>query len=233
LTWTALAPGTGIQVEQSPANGWGPLSYAGGPWGASAANSVRPGAEALVTAGGHVLVARWNRGHGRVVWSGMNLFAHATQSDAAAEDAFIVDQASWLLPAAGSAQVSLQPQWTNGEQAVLDLPASEGPALVLFKESTFPGWSARLVTPSGSQAVRIDDGEMDFMLVHLDSVPAGSRLVFSYAPTPMDEAWWASSVLAVLALGIWLLAPGAVAAFGALARRPAGVVRWRWAEEDV
>ena len=163
----------------------------------------------------------------------MNLMAHATQSGAAAEDAFLVDQASWLLPAAGSHQESLQPQWVSGEKAVLDLPASDGPALVLFKESTFPGWSAQLVTPDGSRRVAIDDAEMDFMLVHLDRVPAGSRLVFTYAPTLLDEAWWASSVLVVLALAMWLLAPGALAAFGALARRPVGVVRWRWAEEDV
>ena len=57
---------------------------------------------------------------------------------------------------------------------------------------------------------------MDFMLVHLDSVPAGSRLVFTYAPTLRLEAWWAVSALALAGLLLWLVKPG-------LADRP-----WRW-----
>jgi hypothetical protein len=162
----------------------------------------------------------------------MNLLAHATQSRSQAEDAFIVDQASWLLPTGGSRQASLRPQWVDGEQAVLDLPASGDPALVLFKESCFPGWSARLETPAGNRPVKIEDAEMDFMLVHLDQVPAGSRLVFTYAPTMLDRSWWAASVLAVALLGAWLLAPGLFAGAARFARRPLAGLRRRWWEED-
>jgi hypothetical protein len=232
LRWTAIDPGAAVEVAGRPAPDWGALSYQGAAWGASAAGATRPGAEPLVTAGGKVLVARWSRGSGRVVWSGMNLLAHATQSKSDAEDKFIVDQASWLLPVTGSAQASLQPQWVDGEQAVLDLNPASGPALVLFKESCFPGWSARLETPSGTRPVKIEDAEMDFMLVHLDQVPAGSRLVFTYGPTGLDATWWSASVLALLLLFVWVVAPQAVARLGGVARLPLGIVRRRWWEEE-
>jgi hypothetical protein len=73
---------------------------------------------------------------------------------------------------------------------------------------------------------------MDFMLVHLDQVPAGSRLVFTYGPTGLDATWWSASVLALLLLFVWVVAPQAVARLGGVARLPLGIVRRRWWEEE-
>jgi hypothetical protein len=63
------------------------------------------------------------------------------------------------------------------------------------------------VTPTDSQEVSLVGSEMDFMLARLDSVPAGSRLVFMYGPTAFEQASWGLSATALLALVLWLVRP--------------------------
>jgi hypothetical protein len=89
----------------------------------------------------------------------------------------------------------------------LALEPSAGPSLVLFKESLFPGWTARLVTPNGSTNVDLVGSEMDFMLADLGSVPPGSTLVFTYGPTLAVYISWAVSVISLVAMLIWMLQP--------------------------
>jgi hypothetical protein len=215
LHWAALDQSAPVSVQGAADPTWGSLSYQGSGWGASSSNAVRPGAEALVTVGNRVVVARWKRGKGEVVWSGMNLLAHEASAGSTSEDAFVTTQFSWLLPRQAP-QIDITPSWQGNDEAVLPLPASTEPSLVLFKESLFPGWSARLETAGTSRSVSILDSEMDFMLVRLDSVPVGSRLVFTYGPTPRLEAWWALSALDLAILVLWLIRPD-------LVRRP-----WTW-----
>lgn len=215
LHWGALDQNAPVSVAGVNDPTWGSMSYQGGGWGASSASAVRPGAEALVTVGSRVVVARWARGKGEVVWSGMNLLAHDASVRSSSEDSFITDQFQWLLPTA-TPQTDIALSWRGNDEAVLPLSASSEPSLVLFKESHFPGWTARLETGGASRSVSIVDSEMDFMMVHLDSVPAGSRLVFTYAPTLRLEAWWAVSALGLAGLIVFLVRPQ-------LAGRP-----WRW-----
>jgi hypothetical protein len=137
----------------------------------------------------------------------MNLLAHDKSNGTADEEQFVASQLAWLFPSRTS-QVSIQPSWNGDSQASLNLQESAGSTLVLFKESLFPGWSARLVTPTGSRDVSLVGSEMDFMLAMLDSVPAGSTLVFSYGPTMLEQVSWGISVLCVIALIGWLVRPG-------------------------
>lgn len=215
LHWGALDPTAPVTVSGVTDPAWGSLLYQGAGWGASSATALRPGAEALVTVGNRVVVARWARGKGEVVWSGMNLLAHDSSAQSSSEDAFVTDQFRQLLPIA-TPQTDIAPSWQGNDEVVLSLTPSTDPSLVLFKESLFPGWSARLETAGTSRPVSIVSSEMDFMLVHLDSVPVGSRLVFTYAPTPRLETWWAVSALTMAGLLLWMFRPG-------LAARP-----WRW-----
>ena len=53
----------------------------------------------------------------------------------------------------------------------------------------------------------IQPAEMDFMLVQLSSVPAGSTLVFHYGPTWRVYVWWGVSALALLLLAVWACFP--------------------------
>lgn len=244
LRWGALDPSAPVVVDGTVDPAFGRFTYGGGGWGASSASSVRAGATELVRAGDRVVAARWLLGPGRVVWSGMNLLAHDASSASADEDSFVARQLAWLFssPAAQS-QASLEPVWSGDGQASLPLRPSAGSTLVLFKESLFPGWSARLETPAGSQPVSLIGSEMDFMLARLDSVPAGSTLVFSYRPTTFEQASWAVSAATLLALIVWLVRPDVyvrgrrrLAAWVRPARtRVAGAVEGRlgrWDDED-
>lgn len=209
LRWSALDPAAPVQVGGAPDQQFGPFEYGSGGWGASSTPSVRQGATELVRVGNRVVAARWDVGRGRVLWSGMNLMAHDAISGSADEDRFLADQFAWLFAptVAASSQLSLQPSWTDSDHVSLALEQSAGPSLVLFKESLFPGWTARLVTPNGSSSVDLMGSEMDFMLADLASVPPGSALVFTYGPTGAVYLSWVISALSLAMMLIWGLRP--------------------------
>jgi hypothetical protein len=230
LRWSTLDPSASVQVDGAADQHFGRFVYGTGGWGASSATSTRPGATDLVRVGDRVVAARWQVGSGRVLWSGMNLMAHDATSGSADEDQFLATQFAWLFaPAAdSSSQIAIQPVWTGGDEVTLPLQPSSGPSLVILKESFFPGWSVRLVTPSGSSSVDLAGTEMDFMLARLDSVPPRSTLVFTYGPTAFEQASWILSLATLAGLIVWLVRPELIRrpvalVFGGLSRR---VSRW-------
>jgi hypothetical protein len=245
VRWGTLDPSAPVLVHGSADAQFGRFAYGSGGWGASSAGTVRQGATELVRVGDRVVAARADVGRGRVLWSGMNLMAHDAASGSADEDRFLAAQLAWLFaPSSGdSPQVAIEPVWSGGDQVTLSLQPSSGPTLVLLKESLFPGWSARLVTPSGSSSVDLVGSEMDFMLADLSAVPPGSTLVFTYGPTAFEEATWAVSLAVFAALIAWLVRPALIdrarqlvaqssrglldVAFGGLARRAS-----RWGEDS-
>ena len=213
LQWSTLDPSAPVLVEGAVDSAFGSFSYQEGGWGASSAGAVRPGAAELVRVGGRVVVARSSVGQGRVLWSGMNLIAHNSTSSSGDETRFLASQLAWLFASdpSESAQVAIAPVWSGDDKATLELQASAAPSVVLFKESLFPGWSARLVSPGGSQQVDLAGSEMDFMLAILPAVPAGSSLVFSYGPTAFEQAAWGLSLVFLVVLITWAFRPAVLA----------------------
>ena len=216
LRWSALDATAPVEVSGSASPSWGSMAYGASGWGASSASmsSMRPGAEALVTVGGRVVVAREQLGRGRVFWSGMNLIAHSGSAGSATEDQFTAAAFAWLLHAGeGAAQFDSGVKWTADDQARLQLSPSSSQTWVLFKESFAPGWSAELQWPNspgvsaGGRAIPVLDGEADFMLVRLDSIPPGAQLVFTYGPTNVVYLSWAFSSITMAALLLWLIWP--------------------------
>ena len=161
----------------------------------------------------------------------------------------ISDQFDWLLPpssesssgASPAGAESIAPVWSGNEAVTIALATSTQPTLVLFKESQFPGWSAELVSASGSrQEVEIVDSEYDYMLMRLDSVPAGSRLELEYRPPWSEVGMWLGSAISLAMMLVWLAAPSVTdgvrrrvgslwgRAWGSVGSRYAG----QWKEED-
>ena len=145
LHWGALDQNAPVTVAGVTDPAWGSMSYQGSGWGASSSTGVRPGAEALVTVGNRVVVARWARGKGEVVWSGMNLLTHDASARSSSEDAFVTDQFRQLLPA-GTPQIDITPSWQGNDQAVLQLSPSSAPAWFCSRSRCSPagrhGWRA-------------------------------------------------------------------------------------------
>jgi len=237
LRWKQLDPQAPVRVNGRVDPAWAPMVYEGKGWGASSSRSVRSGADTLVQVGDQVVVARWTRGSGRVLWSGMNLMAHAHANPSSDEMAFLAAQWKWLLPQS-SVQMPIEPHWLGNDTASLALQASDEPALVLFKESAAPGWSAELRWPGGSQRARIEPAEMDFMLVRLDSIPAGAELAFHYGPTLRVIGSWLLSLMALGLLLAWLFYPVLFLGAKRGARRLVALAvqrvrtRWKWDEEE-
>ena len=231
LRWSVLDPSAAVQVDGADDPQFGRFVYGSGGWGASVATSVRPGATELVRVGDRVVAARWEVGGGRVMWSGMNLMAHDATSGSADEDRFLADQFAWLFaPAADTGpQVPIQPDWNGSDQVTLTLQPTTAPSLVLLKESLFPGWTARLVTPSGSTGVDLVGSEMDFMLVKVGPVPPGSTLVFTYGPTIVAYVSWALAAVTLAAMLIWLIRPRW---FRRLSVGDRVAARFGWREEE-
>jgi len=249
LRWGALDPAAPVLVSGSVSTSWGSMAYGGSGWGASsaAASSLRTGAEALVTVGGRVVVARQEVGRGRVFWSGMNLIAHAGGAGSATEDQFTAAAFAWLLNGSdqGSVQSDAAVTWVTDDQAQLQLSPSTQPTWVLFKESFAPGWSASLQWPAspgiaaGTGSVHLLDGEMDFILARLDSVPPGARLVFSYGPTTGVYLAWAVSMISLVMMLMWVLRPPWLrrvwgpGAHVMVRLRDRAMSRARWNEDEV
>jgi hypothetical protein len=248
LRWGALDPAAPVVVSGSTSPSWGSMAYGSSGWGASsaAASSVRMGAEPLVSVGGRVVVARQSLGRGRVIWSGMNLIAHASGAGSATEDQFTKDAFAWLLHTGeqGSTQSDSSLTWVTDDQAQVSLSPSTGPTWVLFKESFAPGWSASLEWPAspgisaGTKSVHLLDGEADFILARLDSVPPGAQLVFSYGPTTAVYLSWAVSLIALVAMLTWLIRPTWFRKMFKVAARPMAEMRdrararYRWSEDE-
>jgi hypothetical protein len=248
LRWGALDPAAPVLVSGSTSTSWGSMAYGSSGWGASSAasSSVRTGAEALVSVGGRVVVARQSLGRGRVIWSGMNLIAHDSGAASATEDQFTADAFAWLLHTDEhvSTQSDSSLRWVTDDQAQVSLSPSTGPTWVLFKESFAPGWSASLEWPAspgisaGTTSVRLLDGEADFILARLDSVPQGAQLVFSYGPTAGVYASWAVSALSLVVMLLWVIRPQWLRRFlGPGARllpgmRDRATARFGWNEDE-
>jgi hypothetical protein len=215
LGWSRIDPGAPVRVGGRPDPAFGRLAYEGSGWGASSTTSLRPGAQAVITARGRVLAARWQWGGGRVFWSGMNLFGHAQADTTGHEMALLGNQFTWLLggrPAgpAGSGQHPLQVSWQGSDAASVALAPAAGPTAVMFRQSLMPGWRASLVWPRGSRDLSLLDAGQDFMLVSLDRVPAGARIDFRYQPplsVPLGQILSAGTLAGLVA---WLVVPSPV-----------------------
>ena len=177
------------------------------------------------------------------MWSGMNLIAHDAGASSPGEDRFVADQFHWLV-GDRPPQHGVAVAWASDDMARVALSPASGSVWVLLKESFAPGWSAELSWPSsqgvigGTQHVPLIDGELDFVVAHLASVPLGAVLTFSYGPTASIYAAWALSTASFLALLLWVIRPR----WYGVALRPLGSAivgtgrralgRAGWSEED-
>lgn len=177
-----------------------PAVYNAGPWGVSYISpaSISSWAHPVLLSDGRPVVVAGNLGAGHVVWSGMNLPYHAASTENGNESRLLGNAISWAAPREGSAP-AFQADFVNPELRRISVTsAARG---VLLKENWVPNWQASV---NGEPAAIYRAGP-DFMYV---PIPSGTATVeFRFTRTPLEWVGDSVSLVAVIGLLAWLVAP--------------------------
>ena len=138
-----------IGAASVDASGFGDFRYDDGTWNVSAPDEpLRDWARPVVLAGGATLVAAGALGSGRVVWSGMNLAAHARAKDNQDERALYAAALSWLLDGVSTPPVELAMADVRDDGATMRAPTTgwllwrESPAYATLSLPVVERWTA-------------------------------------------------------------------------------------------
>ena len=197
-----------ISGEVDPTE-FAPLIWENGPWGVSGANpeDVRQWGQVVLSAAGRPLVVAGEYGEGRVVWSGMNLVAHAFDQENDEEIMLLHNLVAWLTAAATSGEYSVTVTRDHPDRVEFDFYVPAGARSSLYwREAYYPAWHAYLETDDARrQELPIHRGGPGFMLMPIESV-SGNVSVELVWETPLNERVAAIiSLLTVVALGAFIV----------------------------
>lgn len=149
------------------------------PWGMAVASraDLREGARVLVAKDDQVLMAEREFGEGRVVWSGMNIFSHATRRFNEAEGDFLEAVFSHLIPGRdGELTMPISMEREDPDRVAFRFPGLPEPVWFLFRESFSPYWRASVLEDGTEERVPIFSGGPGFVLMRLPATSADSLL---------------------------------------------------------
>jgi len=138
-------------------------------------------------------------GDGRVIWSGMNLVAHAYDKENEEEVRFLYDLVAWLTAEKETANypITVTREHPDRVEFRANVP-TETKTMLYWREAYYPAWQAYLEAEDGSrQRLPIHKGGPGFMLI---SIPASSGeldIVLEWQ-TPLVERL--AGVLSILTL---------------------------------
>lgn len=190
-------------------SGFGPLTWEGGPWAFSSSPQadLREWGRLVLSAGGKPLVVAGQYGDGKVIWSGMNLIAHANDKSSDEEFRLIHNLMRWLLPERVSNDLPVQVARQDPDLVRFSIePNAESDMALLWRESFYPAWHAQARDEQGRitklSVLRAGPG---FMLMPLDGLQ-GETVVTLEWKTPLPERFAAVvSVGSITLLGIAFL----------------------------
>lgn len=186
LTWKTA----GNKLDKE---GFAPLAYAGSPWGVSTgeAKDLKPGAEVALTGGSYPLVVKMTLGEGKIVWSGMNLFAHAKQGDEAywEEIDSLKEWFSWLLEGEPGQDFEMSYLRVDPDRVEFTINRDIPGGWLLWKEAYYLDFNARLVTKSqsGGRPLSVYRAGPGWSLIQVPAIRAGEGIVYSYRK-PWEES---------------------------------------------
>jgi hypothetical protein len=182
-----------------------PLEWEGGPWSVSGAevSDLRPGATTVLSAAGRPLVVAWRYGQGRVVWSGMNLMAHALyRGENDEEIQFLHNLLSWLLEG-HEGDDAPAPSVLREDPDRVDALLSPTPSRsdwLLWREAYYPSWRAEVTDAAGTRTAPIYRAGPGLMLIPIDTDSPSALLALTW------EASWVERLAAFASVaGLGLL----------------------------
>lgn len=145
-----------------------PLIWGSSPWSVSGAtiSDVRDWGRVVLTVADHPLVVAGQLGEGRVIWSGMNLIAHAQGSHNQEELTLLRHMVSWLIAGRGKGDIPVNVARISPDEVHFVLPTGEKETVWLYwREAYYPNWHAYGVDSSGRFEIPVYRGGPGFMLM--------------------------------------------------------------------
>jgi len=174
FTISRAAVADGVQAAD-----FSPLVWEGRPWGVSSAEGgLRGWASPILSVRGTPLIAAGTYGNGRVVWSGMNLIAHAMINDNSAERDLFDRLVLWLSSSPGSELTAPQVQRADPDhiRISLDEPTARG-TTILWREAYSPDWRATSIVNGRRTDIPIYRAGPGMMLLMLPRIQEANTIV--------------------------------------------------------
>jgi len=169
--------GLGLSLKK-----FGDPSWTDKAWGMAIADKkeLLPWAEAVISSGDKIVVAKGEYGKGRVVWSGMNLFSHAFDKNSDEENAFLKNIFNFLIVKKEYQLGSYTAAWNYPDEVYINLGQVPQGSYLYFAQTYMPYWKAYLETSGKSNPLPIYKAGPRFMAVRLPANSSGGRLFFKY-----------------------------------------------------
>ena len=215
LKWTDYGSSAGYVLENQEISGqvdaasFSPLIWESGPWSVSGANpeDVRNWGSVVLSISGRPLVVAGEYGKGRVVWSGMNLLAHANDKSNDQETQLIHNLVSWLVKGKDSQDYPVVTTRDYPDSVTFDLDLPTGTdASLYWREAYHPAWHAYLNVgdekPRELPIVRAGPG---FMLLQLEGAPTAELIELIWKSPLIERVAAVISVVTLVGLCVFAL----------------------------
>ena len=211
LSWTNYGVTDDFLVEAPEIGGaadpalFSPLVWEGQPWEISgpSRDDVRIWGQVVLSVAGQPLIVAGEYGQGRVIWSGMNLIAHAMDKNNEEEVDLLHSMVAWLLADVGGSDYRVVVERNHPDHVTFqgEVPAG-GSAALYWREAYYPAWHAYLIDSEGDrQELPIYRGGPGFMLIPLESDNAAFEVELTWE-TPITERL--AALVSLLAAGAFL-----------------------------
>jgi hypothetical protein len=183
-----------------------PLAWEGQAWTVSGAEmqDVREWGNVVLSAAGRPLVVAGQYGAGRVVWSGMNLIAHALYlGDNPEELQLLHNLIAWLTGPAGQGEdysTVLQREHPDRAQVTIQSPSSQS-LWLYWREAHYQDWHASVLGDDSRRDLPVYKAGPGFMIVPISSETANPTVLFRWEPSLAEKT---AIIPSVIGLGLLL-----------------------------
>ncbi len=149
-------------------------------WSVAYTDKVKAWAKPILDKDGKVVVAGGPLGKGRVIWSGINILAHAVDKKNPEEIKFIGWLFTQLLGTSSTREVrNFSLSRPQPEKMIIKLNENtDEDTQLYFREAYYPSWRAQV----NGQNLFIRLAGPSFMLVDLPKLSSGSEIIFEFRP---------------------------------------------------